>query len=58
MSLRWRAVGKNVSDLTGPRFEPLTFRSRDERVTLRPTYAVKFIDETKFQFIWNGRLEH
>ena len=33
MSQRWRAVGNTVSDLTGPRFEPQTSRSRDERVT-------------------------
>ena len=26
-----------MSDLTGPRFEPQTFRSRDERVTARRT---------------------
>ena len=26
-----------VSNLTGPRFEPQTYRSRDERVTARPT---------------------
>ena len=26
-----------VSDLTGPRFKPRTFRSRDNRVTARPT---------------------
>ena len=31
MSQRWRAVGNTVSDLTGPRFEPQTSRSRDER---------------------------
>ena len=37
MSQRWRAVGSTVSDLTGPRFEPQTSRSRDERVTARPT---------------------
>ena len=37
MSQRWRAVGNTVSDLTGPRFEPRTSRSRDERVTARPT---------------------
>ena len=37
MSQRWRAVGNTVSDLTGPRFEPQTSRSRDERVTARPT---------------------
>ena len=36
MSQRWRAVGNTVSDLTGPRFEPRTSRSRDERVTARP----------------------
>ena len=30
MSQRWRAVGNTVSDLTGPRFEPQTSRSRDE----------------------------
>ena len=34
---RWRAIGNTVSDLTGPRFEPQTFRSRDERVTAPPT---------------------
>ena len=33
----WRVVGNFVSDLTGPRFEPQAFRSRDERVTARPT---------------------
>ena len=36
MSQRWRAVGNTVSDLTGPRFERQTSRSRDERVTARP----------------------
>ena len=34
MSQRWRAVGSTVSDLTGPRFKPLTSRSRDELVTV------------------------
>ena len=33
MLQRWRAVDNTVSDLTGPRFEPQTSRSRDERVT-------------------------
>ena len=33
MSQWWRAVGNTVSDLTAPRFEPQTFRSRDERIT-------------------------
>ena len=37
MLQRWRAVGKTVSDLTDPRFEPPTSRSRDERITARPT---------------------
>ena len=35
MSQRWRAVGNSVSDLTGLRLEPQTFRSRDERITAR-----------------------
>ena len=33
MLQRWRAVGNTVSNLTGPRYEPQTSRSRDERVT-------------------------
>ena len=37
MSQRWLVVGNSVSDLTGPRFKPQTFRSRNERVTARPT---------------------
>ena len=37
MSQRWRVVGNTVSDLTGPRFESQTSRSRDERVTAWPT---------------------
>ena len=37
MSQRWRVVGNTVFHLTGPRFEPQTIRSRDERVTARPT---------------------
>ena len=37
MSQRWRAIGNTVSDLTGPRFEPRTSRSRDKRITARPT---------------------
>ena len=37
MSQRRRTVGNTVFDLTGPRFEPQTSRSRDERVTARPT---------------------
>ena len=37
MLQRWRTVGNTVSDLTSQRFEPQTFRSKDERVTARPT---------------------
>ena len=37
MSQRWRAVGNTMSDLTGPRFEHQTSRSKDKRVTVRPT---------------------
>ena len=36
MPQRWRVVGNTVSDLTGPRFEPQTYRSTDECVTARP----------------------
>ena len=36
MLQRWRSVGNTVSDLTGPRFEPLISSSRDERITARP----------------------
>ena len=37
MLQRWQVVSKTLSDLTGPRFESQTSRSRDERVTARPT---------------------
>ena len=37
ISQRWQTVGNTVSDLTGPRFEPQTSRSRDERVIACPT---------------------
>ena len=38
MLQRWRSVGNTaVSDLTGMQYEPQTSRSRDERVTARPT---------------------
>ena len=32
MSLQWRSVGNTLSDLIGPRLEPQTSRSGDERV--------------------------
>ena len=37
MSQQWLAVGNTESDLTDPRFEPQTFRFRDECITARPT---------------------
>ena len=37
MLQQWQAVGNTLSDLTCQRFEPQTFRSRDERVTAQPT---------------------
>ena len=37
MSQRWQSGGNIVSNLTGPRFEALSFRFRDECVTVRPT---------------------
>ena len=33
----WRAVSNTMFDLTGSRFEPQTSRSREKRVTARPT---------------------
>ena len=36
MSQRLRAIDNTVFALTGPRFEPLTYSSGDERVTARP----------------------
>ena len=37
MLQRWRAVGSTMSDFTVPKFESKNSRSRDERVTARPT---------------------
>ena len=37
MSQRWQAVGNTMSNLTGPRFELATSRSKEERVTARPS---------------------
>ena len=34
-SRRWQAIGSTVFDLTGWRFEPQIFPSRDEHVTAR-----------------------
>ena len=37
MSQRWRAVGTIMSDLTSPRFKPMTSRSTDKQITARPS---------------------
>ena len=37
MLQRWKAVGNTVFDLTSPRFEPQTSRSRNKCVTARPS---------------------
>ena len=37
MSQPWRAVGNTVADLPVPRFEPQTSRSKDGRISARPT---------------------
>ena len=47
MLQRFRIVGDTVSDLTGPRFELQTFRSRDERVTDRPTGRFNTIQKNR-----------
>ena len=47
MLQRFRIVGDTVSDLTGPRFELQTFRSRDERVTDRPTGRFNIIQKNR-----------
>ena len=40
MSQRWRVVSNTVSNLTCPRFEPQTSRSKEERVSARLTDIV------------------
>ena len=40
---QWRTVGNTVSALTGPRFEPQTSSSKDERDTARPTGQLIFL---------------
>ena len=47
------AVGNTVSHLTGPRFEPRTSRSRDERVTARPTWSYFFLTSIE-RIMWSG----
>ena len=57
MSQRWRAVGNTVFDLTGPRYEPQTSRSRDERVTARPMGVEQVTSTFKLEpiLVRNGR---
>ena len=42
MSQRTRTVGNTAPDLTGPRFEPHTSRSKDERVSARLNFLSGF----------------
>ena len=42
ISHRWRGVGNTKSDLTNPKFEPQTFRSKDERIYLPLEQMVGF----------------
>ena len=55
MLQRWRAVGNTVSNFTGPKFEPQTSRSRDERVTARPTCIIN-IKSIKIIKLWQKSL--
>ena len=54
MSQWWRVVGNTVSDMTGPKFEPQTSRSRDERATARPTGRYCCKSTLKLQNIGRG----
>ena len=51
MSQRSRAVGNTVSNLTCLRFESQTSRSRDERVTARPTG--RLVDIGSYRSLFN-----
>ena len=58
MSQRWRTVGDTVFDLTGPRFEPYTSRSRDERVTARPTVWSFLLLTYVLQYVQTNLAQH
>ena len=47
--LLWQTTGKTFSDLTGPKFESQTSRSRDQRVTSRPV-LLEILKLTTFVF--------
>ena len=55
---QWRAVGDTVPNLNGLRLEPQTSRSRDERVTARPTMprfkSINFYHNRPRRFAKNG----
>ena len=55
MLQRWRAVGNIVSDLTGPRFELPTSRSKDKRGTAQPTG--RSVCYYQYYFTWH-QLHH
>ena len=44
-----RGVGNTVSDLTGPRFEPQTSRSRDEHTTTSSTGHFQFKQKNSWE---------
>ena len=44
MLQRWQVVGNSVSNLTGPSFEPQTYRSRGGRIVTQPTGRLNFYD--------------
>ena len=50
----WRVVGNTVLDFTGPRFEPQTSRSRDERVSARQKPLIM----AKYEFLQAARISH
>ena len=47
MSQQWQVIANTVSDLTGQRVEPQTSRSRDERITARPTCLNQVVKSQK-----------
>ena len=45
---RGKPLATRMSDLAGPRFEPKTSRSRDERVSARPTLEGSLVEAHKY----------
>ena len=54
MLQRLRAVGNAVSDLTGPRFDHLTYRSTDERFSARPAGRFNWFKIIQFESLYNS----